>query len=595
MRLVRVGQAMVFVLAFGMTMGVNAEAVVAERLFVPTGTQPQDAWRGLCRMADGEVRHYGFEGKQGERRRIYIASRDDGDSWTRCLARTSWEDAMVKCPWADYWLTICSLENSQSRVIKSKRGPGDPESRTFQVSTPNYSFNRQPFPLVSRRRWIAPGNCSRHVKGRRRSWECSPMLEISDDDGETWRSVVVQPVVTRGGVVPPDHFERWENFCCEPTVLEMKDGSLWMVVRTTKDVLYSYRSNDGGDTWTGPKPMPGFYISNTMPTLHRMKDGRIVLFWNNTQPLPLPDPANRPDILPHILNGSGECAFTNRDALHAAISEDEGETWIGLREIRLLDIANRADYRQYGNIDLGTCDKSVHQNQVVERGDGKLIVANGQSAYVRRIGVFDPACLYATNRFEDFREGLVHVSTHLYVESLCGDSRFLGHCSWNRTNGALLVPEPGDRLSKREVLQLCRIPDPRLYSDRQGVVWNFPAAKKGWVELECRIDGEGFAFTLADRWFNPCDGLAPKMSPLTMDVRAADLGGAGRWVHIRVEFDAASHAAVLKVDGREIRRMPFDMKGFSPWGVSYLHLLTLAEGMDAKGAYFRSFNMVKEL
>ena len=82
----------------------------------------------------------------------------------------------------------------------------------------------------------------------------------------------------------------------------------------------------------------------------------------------------------------------------------------------------------------------------------------------------------------------------------------------------------------RDVLQLCRIRDERLVSDRQGVVWNFPAGLIGRLEVECRIDGEGFQLALCDHWINPCDETVAAKAALAIPVTAEALGGSGKWI-----------------------------------------------------------------
>ena len=44
---------------------------------------PAASVRDLCRTATGEIRHYGWKTVGGERRRVYVASRDEGTNWDR--------------------------------------------------------------------------------------------------------------------------------------------------------------------------------------------------------------------------------------------------------------------------------------------------------------------------------------------------------------------------------------------------------------------------------------------------------------------------------------------------------------------------------
>ena len=293
-------------------------------------------------------------------------------------------------------------------------------------------------------------------------------------------------------------------------------------------------------------------------------------------------------------SGQWETVFTNRDALHAAISDDDGKTWKGFREIALNDIRNASDFRELGNDPAQEHDKSVHQTQALELPGGKVLLAYGQNAAARRMVIFDPDWLLETSREEDFRTGLGNISNHLYVRSLSGGWRgWAGHCAWNRMPGATLVrdpdtdnPPPGAKRSVREVLQLARVRDPRLVSERQGVAWNFPAARKGTVTVECRRVGAGFRLTLADHWMNPCDEVGPARSPFSIAISVKELPDRA-WHALTAAWDEDAGQVTLAVDGKALGRYP--LASLPPFGLSYLHLQTLAEEADAEGTYFRRF------
>ena len=118
-----------------------------------------------------------------------------------------------------------------------------------------------------------------------------------------------------------DKSVRWQNGASEPSVVELRDGRLWMLIRTSLDRHYQSFSSDGGETWNPAEPSP-FYGTITDPTIGRLQDDRLLCLWNNT--LPLPEfPKNEftaPFITQGASDGTSEDVFTNRDALHAAIS-----------------------------------------------------------------------------------------------------------------------------------------------------------------------------------------------------------------------------------------------------------------------------------
>ena len=124
------------------------------------------------------------------------------------------------------------------------------------------------------------------------------------------------------------------------------------------------------------------------------------------------------------IQGKADDVFTNRDANHAAISEDDGRTWIGLREMGLNGIRNDADFRSKGAND-DSLDKSIHQFEILELPYNKVMVVYGQHAYSRKIVIFDLDWLYETGRSEDFRLGSSSLSTQVYLKSIAGNFRGL--------------------------------------------------------------------------------------------------------------------------------------------------------------------------
>lgn len=547
---------------------------------------PAAAVRDFCRTATGEIRHYGWRTIGGERRRVYIASQDEGTNWTFHVAERGDVGAMVKSPWRDEWIYFTEEgPNRETVFVCSRKGPGDTNPERRRMGWHRQEL-RQLIALKARRRWIVAFSDVRCENG-----VCyRAAVALSDDDGDTWCFIQIPTLknVPRKG--PGDNRPRWYNDGCEPTVVERRDGSLLMALRTSSGHHAFTVSQDGGETWSEPRENPAFWATNTMPYLFRLRDGRLLFIWNNTVPLPLRDAAEYPELSDGERAGVWETVFTNRDALHAAISDDDGRTWRGFREIALSEPRNATDFRELRNGPDDEHDKSVHQTQAIELRDGTVLIAYGQNSSARRIARFNPDWLLETTRTEDFRHGLGGISNHLYLRSLSGGWRgWAGHCAWNRLLGAALVRDPDTDEGKgsvREVLQLCRISDPRLVSDRQGVVWNFPAACRGEIELDCRIDGVGFRLSLTDHWMNPCDELNPPHSPISWGITKEMLGEG--WHRLRCSWDGDSGRAVLSCDGRElatasIRTMP-------PFGLSYLHLQTLAEGLDAKGTCFRSFH-----
>ena len=102
----------------------------------------------------------------------------------------------------------------------------------------------------------------------------------------------------------------------EPVILELKDGRIWMLVRTQTGYLcesFRWMGNIGLNSH--PRD---FILQLSGISFTAQRDERIVLFWNNCE-------------MPPRVNGDG--VYGGRDAIHAAISDNEGETWYAFREV----------------------------------------------------------------------------------------------------------------------------------------------------------------------------------------------------------------------------------------------------------------------
>ncbi len=302
-------------------------------------------------------------------------------------------------------------------------------------------------------------------------------------------------------------------------------------------------------------------------------------------------PRNQPGLSADERAGVWEDVFTNRDALHAAISADNGVTWRGFRELHLNERRNDGDFRSSGGSDVSV-DKSIHQSQAVELPGGKVLLAFGQHAACRRMIIFSPDWLLEETRHDDFRTGLGGWSVQQYLVSVPGNFRgFSGHCALNRRAGAALVPDPDGRM--REVLRIARHPDPRLLDDREGAVWNFPAGRQGQVRLRLRLPrgSAGAQIALLDRWFNPTDPVVATFSMLVLVVdEAGRINGMPaltpeRWHDLTIRWDLDG-ACTFHVDAEPAQ--PLALCRACRDGLSYLHLQSTASSADAHGLLIES-------
>ncbi|MFW5798131.1 MAG: sialidase family protein [Planctomycetota bacterium] len=121
-------------------------------------------------------------------------------------------------------------------------------------------------------------------------------LLVSDDDGDSFHRV--------GHVKIPN--PDWH----EPMVVQRRDGSLWMLVRTKKGIVET-TSTDGATTWTTPAPLDGVVHPSARFNLRRLLSGRLLLVKHG----------DRLDTIPETHRG--------RSMLSAWLSDDDGKTWTG--------------------------------------------------------------------------------------------------------------------------------------------------------------------------------------------------------------------------------------------------------------------------
>ena len=549
---------------------------------------PSNAWMDMCMMPDGEIRCYGHH----EEERVYLSSRDGGLSWKEFSVPDKFRMcSALRNPDSGRWISSYYVEGEGGfqgaemptppagahgwQAVLSDEGPGGSVS-WVKISDLDVRCPRYPLALRHRKRILI---CANLLETPMR-----PVVARTDDDGETW-SVSCLESAPMHEIAWPHQGYRWQNGACEATIVEREDGSLLMLARTSQDYHYQYESFDGGETWTSPKPSV-FHGTLTMPTMLKMSGGEILTFWCNTQPLPELD---KTKIWPPLNAGeisglAGEDVFTNRDANHCAISYDDGASWKGFRELLLNPIRNASDFRTRGG-NAGCLDKSVHQFQALELPYGKVLLACGQHAHSRKLLVFDPKWLLENGREEDFHEGLLNVSTQVYLKSVSGNLRVRsGHCAWNRTNGALLMPDPDGNFE--EALYIRANPDPLLFRQMQGVAWNFPAAMAGQAEILLRTEGEGVSVTLTDRWFNPCDATAGKLSPYHYNLDAAPVPKK-TWFRLTLRWNACQCQILL--DGAPFVRL--DAAQAFPNGLSYLLIQSQEESRGEQGTYVKRLSM----
>ncbi|WP_170266963.1 GDSL-type esterase/lipase family protein [Brevifollis gellanilyticus] len=128
-------------------------------------------------------------------------------------------------------------------------------------------------------------------------WRHATVMWVSDDLGKSWQ----RSNMLDYGVGTHDHAGSLEG-----AVIERKDGSLYLLLRTEAGFLWDATSKDGLK-WEGLK-QTNIASVTCCPQMARLSDGRIALLWNAP-------PRHAPK------NG------TSRSELSLAFSSDEAATW----------------------------------------------------------------------------------------------------------------------------------------------------------------------------------------------------------------------------------------------------------------------------
>ena len=214
---------------------------------------------------------------------------------------------LVRLPSGEIVFFFVGWESPGQRNVFTKRSSDECEtwSDIQQISEPGfYCNNHDHVVLLSSGRILLPahgivgGGPYRGGKSKLESF-----VYLSDDGFATWRR-------SANSMTAPGRGAH------EPSIVELTDGRLLCILRTTQGRIYRAFSEDQGDHWsvaeaTDLRAPDSESIVRRIPT-----SGDLLLLWNNVE-----SHSNWP-----------------RTPLTAAISRDEGEIWECLR-----DIDNRPD------------------------------------------------------------------------------------------------------------------------------------------------------------------------------------------------------------------------------------------------------------
>ncbi|MBI2438361.1 MAG: exo-alpha-sialidase [Lentisphaerae bacterium] len=380
-----------------------------------------------------------------------------------------------------------------------------------------------PFSCQTKRGWASRG-------GGLGEWSFygryDSVVIYSDDGGDTWRLSNAVKIVT------PDI--SYAYGAVEPVVIQLKDGRVWMLIRGQTGRFYESFSADGAE-WSIPNPS-AIINSDSPAGLARLGDGRLFLVWNNCLRFPY--------------------AYGGRQVIHAAISEDDGATWRGFREV------GRDPLRHQPPPPGGDFGTAYPFPSVT--ADNRILIMSGQGVGRRSLVILDPDYLYETRQSDDFSAGLE-------AWSVFG------------TKGVLLTPHP--RQTGRKVLQIRRA-DVEFPAT---AVWNFPAGVQGTIRLRLMLT-PGFGagrLALTDHFSVPYDQEDKFYNmfnlPVCLEAPPTGWGAAlraGQWHDVELRWAIGNRECRLLLDNHEAGVCPLRREGS---GISYLRLSSLS-GKPETGA-----------
>ncbi len=232
---------------------------------------------------------------------VVSTSGDGGKTWKEVLAIDPDGPGPLKAydphPWIDpdgkLWVFFTLPHPLQKNAWAITAEDGDQESPAWSQPRPVFEGVLLNKPTV-----LANGDWLFPTYARRPQNMGAILSHISRDKGRTF--------ALKGQIEAS-----WELSPSEPMAMERKDGSLWMLVRTTKGIGESL-SNDGGATWS-PLKTPAIQHTSSRFFISRLQSGNLLL----VKHLGIDD-----DPL-----SAGKAK--QRRNLTAFISKDDGKTWSG--------------------------------------------------------------------------------------------------------------------------------------------------------------------------------------------------------------------------------------------------------------------------
>ena len=276
---------------------------------LPSANNPRNSEGDFITLKNGKILYIysHFTGKSGgDYGHAYLASRystNGGKTWSKT-------DQVVIKQEGDMnvmSVSLLRLRNGNIALFYGRKNSKMDDIPLMRISTDEAKTWSEPIPCITDRKGYFVLNNNRviqlkngrlimavalHETPEDPTWHNGGTLfsYFSDDNGATWKSG--QPVPAPQGVVMQ-----------EPGLVELKNGNIFMFIRTDAGVQYAAYSGDHGETWSEARPT-GIASPLSPASIARIPStGDLLMVWNN--------------------NGKNQ----HRTPLNIAVSKDEGKTW----------------------------------------------------------------------------------------------------------------------------------------------------------------------------------------------------------------------------------------------------------------------------
>lgn len=279
----------------------------------PGSNNPRNSEGDFITLKDGKILfiYSHFSGASGsDFGNAYLASRystDNGKTWTAKDEKVVEQEGDMNV----MSVSLLRLQNGNIALFYARKNSEEDCLPLMRISTDEAKTWSEPVTCITDRpgyyvlnnnriiqlkngRLLMPVALHKTVEGK---WNNRATLYTyySDDNGSTWTCSAAVPNNT-------------EIITQEPGVIELKDGTIMMFIRTDSGVQQLSYSRDKGQTWSHIEPSDISSPLSPASIARIPSTGDLLMVWNNN-------------------DGSNAALKGKRTPFNLALSSDEGKTW----------------------------------------------------------------------------------------------------------------------------------------------------------------------------------------------------------------------------------------------------------------------------